>query len=738
MPRGRDTKVWNDDLVRACEARNNAALSRQSRVQFQWQKARDIIKLSRKEIYITSTQKIRNMPKDLSDTVRAELENIMRGHPIIGERYEAFDPANASTNAAVPPSAGDHVLLRNMQHRGGSYAILMAFHVNAPNGVLTKAQICQLAQPFCNDPMDSDFRAGRVHNYGWQSHKGLIEKGLLHKVGGGAHYGANGWRAAAGQYRLSHEAKAVIQAMIEKYGDGGYGGGGSFRGSCHGRSSSSFDDAHDGMDEENESRHAAGVRSSAAGFSTPRDTGLYTPTSSSTPRGPMPSVANEKNATDDAELRRFAATAHAGERKEFDVSKARREYLHKLIDSGILQHEYGVQLHKSSYGHGASRAMLVTMVSRVSEPSRILGGATAQTPAPAVGSKRARSTAGGTASATRLPAREGLTPRDAAAQAAERRFADALATAAQASADTTALASADMTPLAPLSIAPPRSVVPPSTAPRSMTVEISDDEDEDGADPGYWICPQCDEVNASAADACAGDDCFMPHPKLLDAPPTVQRAAQPLATTHRNTVSSTRAQPSAVVSDVISDVISLDDDDDDDAPEPPARRPRTDSRSPAATGTAPACAPQAAGSTRGLPAAAHSVCPPASALTSGAVAGGASGTVRLLIDERERLSERRPIGIYLDLERKLRELSCGRDDSYEAVGRCTHAIPSRPQPWLPPHLPLPLRVGICVPLPICKRSPGPMRRCVQSSLSATSRGRQRTAPSTTALSSARR
>ena len=79
MPRARDAKVWNEDLVRALEAKRCEAVQNRSRQEFMWQSALRDVEACRKEIYVTSTNKIVNLPKFAQKTVREFLEAVMRG-----------------------------------------------------------------------------------------------------------------------------------------------------------------------------------------------------------------------------------------------------------------------------------------------------------------------------------------------------------------------------------------------------------------------------------------------------------------------------------------------------------------------------------------------------------------------------------------------------------------------------------------------------------------------------------
>ena len=151
MPRAKNAKIWNTDLIRACEARRADANAHNSQHEFQWAKAKRLIEMTTKEIYITSTDSVKNLPDGLSKTVTDYLHQVIRG------RVDSATPRGASSSSGRGSSGsgggsgggssgGEHPLLRTMHVRGGSYAILMCFYDHGVDAVLTKAQICRYAQ----------------------------------------------------------------------------------------------------------------------------------------------------------------------------------------------------------------------------------------------------------------------------------------------------------------------------------------------------------------------------------------------------------------------------------------------------------------------------------------------------------------------------------------------------------------------------------------------------------------
>ncbi|KOO33823.1 hypothetical protein Ctob_015285, partial [Chrysochromulina tobinii] len=78
MPPAKNQKIWNDDLISACEARRAQASAMGSSHEFQWINAKSKIEGTAKKIYITSTDSIKNLPDGLSKTVVHYLERIIR------------------------------------------------------------------------------------------------------------------------------------------------------------------------------------------------------------------------------------------------------------------------------------------------------------------------------------------------------------------------------------------------------------------------------------------------------------------------------------------------------------------------------------------------------------------------------------------------------------------------------------------------------------------------------------
>jgi hypothetical protein len=205
--------------------RRQQAAASHSRMEFQWFDAKNKIEATAKQIYITSTDKIVNLPTGLSKTCSDYLSSIIRGR-------QAASPAptpRGGSQASPPPS--EPPLLRNMTFRGGSYAILKFFGEHPRGTQLTRDQICRGAQRFCDDQMILSYhhaggRAGMMKQ-GWKSMDTLVKHQLVHRIDSGATFTSYGFRSnGVHQFVLTAEGERFIPLMRAKFG-GGSGGGGS-------------------------------------------------------------------------------------------------------------------------------------------------------------------------------------------------------------------------------------------------------------------------------------------------------------------------------------------------------------------------------------------------------------------------------------------------------------------------------------------------------------------------------
>ena len=180
-----------------------------------------------------------------------------------------------------------------------------------------------------------------------------------------------------------------------------------------------------------------------------------------------------KNADDRSELLAWALSAPVGSTHEMKICKARRKYLHRLIDSGEVEQSCGAILTHSSFGSGLDRPLLLRVQSRTHAPRTAgqpihtpVAGAKRPADAPfseAPSSKRPLSSAGSRVGGSSKAAQSH--PREMAMLAAEKRAREAAASSTQ---------------------PPPTARSTWSRAPAEV-VQLSDDDDDD--DDDEWVIP---------------------------------------------------------------------------------------------------------------------------------------------------------------------------------------------------------------------------------------------------------
>jgi ERCC4-type nuclease len=225
MPRSRDAKVWNEDLVLALRAREEQCRQRCSIRQYTWRDGASAIEAVRKDIYqYKNNGKIVGLPSDLSKTVEDECRAIIDGSkPILPYDYtpttaEEEDKMSKSTTTLHNPVQNPYhndPYLKRIKMRGGAYAILMAFHFSRAK-TMTKAQLCAAAQIYCDEEMEPNFAAGR--SYGaWSSKKTLINHGLVRECRttqmGRKGYMCNG----VFEYSLTNKGSQFTEALLQKF-----------------------------------------------------------------------------------------------------------------------------------------------------------------------------------------------------------------------------------------------------------------------------------------------------------------------------------------------------------------------------------------------------------------------------------------------------------------------------------------------------------------------------------------
>ena len=340
MPRA-NTKVWNEDLVAALEAREDLARRQGKASAHTWNQGRKKLQETRADIYAFKNGRIVNLPSNkLSTTVDNLCRRIIAGQePVRPDGYLEHLVGPQSTVQGNPYL--NDAYLKRIKKRSGAYAILMAFHVSPQNQVLTQDQIIQTAQHFCDEEMESNFHAGRTYG-AWAGIKTLTSHDLVQKQQTVAYnQRAGGLRSEKARYSLTDNGKLFIEALLQTYPeiqreiD-------AVKGNLD--TSQMFPSAEDNAtSQRNRLFHANPYQPSP-----PR----YAGTATARPRkAPTP-----LSLQDEQELRTWLSTALVGHVKEFRVGKDRRQRLHDLCD------DLNEQLR--------SRGQLLDHASEVNGPSR--------------------------------------------------------------------------------------------------------------------------------------------------------------------------------------------------------------------------------------------------------------------------------------------------------------------------------------------------------------------------------
>lgn len=219
MPRPKDSKVWNEDLILALQAREQMARQNGKRSHLAWKEGRQQIESVRGDIYTFKNGRIVNLPTKLKTTVDNVCRCIIAGtEPILPAGYV---PPNMRPQNGENPYANDPYL-KSIKKRGGAFAILMAFHTAAyDDQVLTKEDICRLAQPYCDTEMDANYMAGRARG-AWSSIKTLEAHDLIMVQKRRVQYDGNagGFRSlGCNSYMLTANGKLFIQALFQRNPD---------------------------------------------------------------------------------------------------------------------------------------------------------------------------------------------------------------------------------------------------------------------------------------------------------------------------------------------------------------------------------------------------------------------------------------------------------------------------------------------------------------------------------------
>jgi ERCC4-type nuclease len=226
-PRGKDTKVWNEDLVIALSSREELCRQQFSQRQYLWRDGATAIASIRKDIYqYKSSGKIVGLPRNLTKSVEDECRAIIEGtSPILPVGYvpttleerkmAVVGDGSASAEAIKINPYHKDPYLNKIKMRGGSYSILIAFHFSETK-TMTKSQLCTAAQNFCDEEMEPNFYSGR--SYGaWSSKKTLIKHGLI-KECRSMQMGRKGHMCnGVFEYTLTENGVLFNEALLKKF-----------------------------------------------------------------------------------------------------------------------------------------------------------------------------------------------------------------------------------------------------------------------------------------------------------------------------------------------------------------------------------------------------------------------------------------------------------------------------------------------------------------------------------------
>jgi hypothetical protein len=122
MPPAKNAKIWNTDLIRACEARRAEVNAKQSRSEFQWFNAKQRLEATDKQIYITSTDSIKNLPDGLSKSVSDYLHSVIRGRVSVDSAAGLGDGGERDCGHGPPQAHAIHSVARRPGWRLISFA----------------------------------------------------------------------------------------------------------------------------------------------------------------------------------------------------------------------------------------------------------------------------------------------------------------------------------------------------------------------------------------------------------------------------------------------------------------------------------------------------------------------------------------------------------------------------------------------------------------------------------------
>jgi hypothetical protein len=365
MPRGKDTKVWNEDLVEACRAREAQCRQQGKARQHLWRDAAAKIESVRADIYAFKNGRLVNFPKIKSKTAEDVLRRVILGlEPVHPPGYVAAAAAANARGDGVTNPLLDDPYLKRIKVKSGAFAILMALHVSEKD-VMTKAEICRVGQPFCDEPMDANYLQGRPYA-GWSSITTLTKHQLVLRSSSVVYRHAVGGLRTEGphSFSLTNQGRTFIQALLQTRPEVKdilrlvTGGDTVVPPTPPTFAAASTSASYSGA--------AAAATASRGGV---YGVGVATSTGAAAPSAAFAASSSRRRVTplmsqDEDELRRWAETARVGQQRVFAGGKERRGRLHDVCDElNLVLRVDGRRLVHESEGVGNGRRLFVTVES---------------------------------------------------------------------------------------------------------------------------------------------------------------------------------------------------------------------------------------------------------------------------------------------------------------------------------------------------------------------------------------
>ena len=342
MPRSKDTKVWNEDLYAGLSARSDQARSQGKQSQYTWRDGALAIQAVRQDIYTFTNGRIVGLPSKLSKTVENEVRAIIQGdRPLFPEGWKNTNRHQRAKNPQVRVDYKKDPYLKIIKMRGGSFAILLAFHYSDTD-TMTKEQICVAAQEFCDEAMEPNIYAGRPRG-AFSAKNTLVKHQLLLQNTSRQRGGGGCWT-----YTITENGRHFTKAMMEK-----------------------FHLKDDGLGQKTPT-NSTNMKAS------PPVATFFSPTTAKaekqgskfkqSPGTPSPTKAArsrtvEHKNLDKDELLDWLEMADVDEQKKFKVGESRRASLHDLC-TVITRKLPGLRLSHTSEGVGNDRALYITVLER--------------------------------------------------------------------------------------------------------------------------------------------------------------------------------------------------------------------------------------------------------------------------------------------------------------------------------------------------------------------------------------